>query len=62
MAQTALATLYTYHGYAVAFTARGMLVIGPRTCDPAQSKAWNKGCVTPGGGTSTEDGGSGGRF
>jgi hypothetical protein len=56
-AQTALATLYTFHGYPVVFTARGQLVIGPRTCDPTKSGAWNKGCVTPGRGPGSAGGG-----
>jgi hypothetical protein len=56
-AQTALATLYQFHGYPVVFTARGTLVIGPRTCDPTKSGDWNKGCVSPGGGAGAEGGG-----
>jgi hypothetical protein len=46
-AQSALATLYSVNGYPVAFTTRGVLVVGPRTCDPTKSAEWNIGCVTP---------------
>lgn len=47
VAQTVLANLYVSQGFPVAFDSRGALVIGPRTCDPAKSTAWNKGCVAP---------------
>lgn len=45
---TIQANLYASQGYQVTFTESGMLVIGPKICDPTKSDAWNKGCVTAG--------------
>ena len=47
--QTIEANFYASQGYQVTFTEDGMLVIGPKICDPTKSAAWNKGCVMPDG-------------